>query len=242
MRADRRSVLDFVIEDCGRLRGKIGKSDQQKIDQHLEHVRAIEKQLMTMDAPIASTCGKPGAKPALSFADKSKFPDVGKAQMELARLALACDLTRIATVQWSWARSELVHRWIPGQQWSHHSLSHAPGTDELSAINTWYVTQLASFAQALAATDDVDGRKLLDNTVVFWCGECALGFNHSFENARVFLIGDCAGFFKTGQHIKLSKVEPHNKLLVSLEQAMRLDVTSFGETQFGTGPLSQIHA
>ena len=42
---DNRSVLDLVMEDAKSLRGKVGGSDQAKLDNYLESVRAVEKRI-----------------------------------------------------------------------------------------------------------------------------------------------------------------------------------------------------
>ncbi len=42
---DNRSVLDLVVEDTKALRGRVGGADQQKLDNYLESVRAVEKRI-----------------------------------------------------------------------------------------------------------------------------------------------------------------------------------------------------
>ena len=40
-----RSILDFVTENVGRLRQKIGGADRGKLDQYLEAVRDVERRI-----------------------------------------------------------------------------------------------------------------------------------------------------------------------------------------------------
>ena len=42
------------------------------------------------------------------------FPSAAKAQMDLVALALACDLTRVISIQFSTATSNVTHTWIGG--------------------------------------------------------------------------------------------------------------------------------
>ena len=56
-----------------------------------------------------------------------------------------------------------------------------------------------------------------------------------------FLLGSCGGALKTGQHIHLEN-EPHNKLLVTLMNAMGVAGNQFGDPTFGTGPLPGVSA
>src|SRR5205814_8883914 len=43
--AERRSLLDLVQDDARLLRSKLGRRDQEKVDEYLESVRSIEKRI-----------------------------------------------------------------------------------------------------------------------------------------------------------------------------------------------------
>ena len=46
-------------------------------------------------------------------------------QMDILALALACDLTRVASIQFSTATSQVTHKWLgSNQQKCHHDYSH----------------------------------------------------------------------------------------------------------------------
>jgi hypothetical protein len=238
--AQRRSVLDFVTDDFVRLEAKLGTRDRQKVDQHLTAVRNLEARLSRATTPPSASCINKTFTPSGDPLDKANIPVTGKLQMDLLTLALSCDVTRVASIQWSWARSLLVHPWVQvGDQ--HHTLSHGGASDALSRINTWFSQQLAYLATSMNAIDEGNGQTLLDNSVVYWCGECAIGYNHDYNNIRAFLLGSCGGALKTGQHIHLEN-EPHNKLLVTLMNAMGVAGNQFGDPQFGTGPLPGVSA
>ncbi|HEV8245466.1 MAG TPA: DUF1552 domain-containing protein, partial [Polyangiaceae bacterium] len=240
--AQRKSVLDFVADDLVRLEDKVGASDRLKLDAHLTAIRDLETRLGN-----GSTGGATAScDPSQSIQnqgdpqDKANFPVTGKLHMDVLALALKCDVTRVASLQWSWARSNLVHTWAGATQ-GHHDMSHAGASGELSAVNTWYAEQLAYLAGSLAAAEDVDGTNLLDNTVIYWCSEVAWGYVHSFDNLRVFLLGSCGGALNTGQDLALT-AQPHQKLLVTLMNAMGVMENEFGDTSYGTGPLPGVLA
>jgi hypothetical protein len=234
--AQRRSVLDFVIDDVTRLETRLGPKDKQRVDQHLTAVRSLETRLSKTGN---TTCGADKTAPVvMDPQDKSKFDVLVKLQTDLLVLALQCDVTRVASLQMSWARSMLSHPWINVND-NHHTMTHGPATDILSSINTWYAKQVAYLGTSMAAVDDGNGKTLLDNSMVYWCGECARGYDHDFNNIRVFILGSGGGAIQTGQHIKVNN-EPHNKLLVTLMNAMGVPDTQFGDPQFGTGPLPGI--
>ena len=53
------------------------------------------------------------------------FPTSAKLQMDILALALACDLTRVASLQFSTALSQITHTWLGSNQTQiHHSYSH----------------------------------------------------------------------------------------------------------------------
>jgi hypothetical protein len=238
--AQRRSVLDFVTDDFVRLETKLGTRDRQKVDQHLTAVRNLEARLSRVTTPPSASCANETFTPSGNPLDKSNIPVTGKLQMDLLTLALCCDVTRVASIQWSWARSLLAHPWVQVAD-QHHTLSHGGASDALSRINTWFAQQLAYLGTSMQAIDEGNGQTLLDNSVVYWCGECAIGYNHDYNNIRAFLLGSCGGALRTGQHIHLEN-EPHNKLLVTLMNAMGVAGSQFGDPQFGTGALPGVSA
>ena len=73
-------------------------------------------------------------------------------------MALACDLTRVASLQWSRSVSQVRFTWL-GIPDGHHDLSHrsdtdADAVDKLTHINTWYATQMAGLITRLKPTPD----------------------------------------------------------------------------------------
>jgi Protein of unknown function (DUF1552) len=240
--AEQKSVLDFVQDDYARLTPKLGMSDRQKLDAHLTAIRELEMRL-SPGAPVGSPASCSSVKAVVNAGDpldKANFPTTGKLHMDLLALALKCDVTRVASLQWSFARSTVVHAWAGSTQ-GHHDMSHAGASAELTGVNTWYAQQLLYLGQALASEPDVDGQTLLDNTLIYWCSEVAWAYTHSFLNLRAVLLGGGGGALKTGQHIDVGG-QAHQKLLVTLLNAMGIMETTFGDPAYGTGPLPGVLA
>jgi hypothetical protein len=241
LRIERRSVIDFLKDELGLVRGAIGAEDRPRLEAHLESVRDIERRL----EPVAggtmppAGCPAPAAPTRMDITANDAMPAVGRLQMDLLVNALACDQTRVATLQWTHAESTQSFPWIgvPGQ---HHVMSHAGDTDaaaqeSLTKINVWYAEQLRYLLDRLAAA------KILDDTVVLWANEVGKGNNHAHRDLPFLLAGSCGGRFKTGRfvdYLTTGSGHPHNNLLLSLAQAMGLPDTTFGDPQHCTGPLS----
>jgi hypothetical protein len=247
LRAERRSVLDFVQQELGAVRGAIGADDRIRLDAHLESVRDIERRLGPAGAPQpvpAGSCQPPVATARMDVTATDAMPTVGRLQMDLLAAALACDVTRVATLQWTHAESDQSFPWL-GINGLHHAMSHAGDGDaasqaSLTQINIWYAQQLAYLLDKLAAIREGD-RSVLDNTVVLWAIEVGKGNVHSHRDLPFLLAGSCGGKLRTGRFVDYlaggGSGQPHNNLLVSLASAMGGADTTFGDPQYCTGPL-----
>ncbi len=254
----RKSVLDFVAGDFATIQGKIGKDDQARLDKHLELIRDLENRLS-----VGKVCGKPDA-PVLDDNDifaSDMFTTIGTMQMDLLAAAMACDITRVGTLQWSTAQSGTVFNDFVDAPWDqladdyHHGLSHlSVGSDEqnpdanqalaqdaLSAINVWFSGQLGYLANRLAEYEEEDGSSVLDNTAILWVSEISEGPTHRFDRMPYVLLGNMGGAINAGQHVDYGNDRAHNDLFITLAQAMgATDVTSFGSEDYVQGPLAEL--
>jgi hypothetical protein len=75
---------------------------------------------LTAAATATANCAAPPAAAA-----STDFPTNAKLQMDILALALACDLTRVASLQFSTATSQVTHTWLGSNQTDcHHNYSH----------------------------------------------------------------------------------------------------------------------
>ena len=245
--AQRKSVLDRVTADYARVLSNPGLSgdDRQKLQAHLQSIRDVEVRLTT--PPIAgSSCSKP-VVPTLDYKTVTNFKAVIELQMDILTMALACNLTRVASLMMSYGRSLAVHSWLdPSITEQHHLLSHQPspdngGTpdkvanDKFRKIGTFYTQQVAYLLAKLKSIPEGSGN-VLDNTTVFWTTELGEPRGHTHTNIPFVLAGKGAGTLRPGRFLNYSGVS-HNNLLTSLCQGMGVNVSSFGDPRFCTGPL-----
>ena len=240
MRAHRLSVLDRVAGRFNRLSARLGAADRQKMEAHLGSIRDIEARLAVVPAPRAA-CQIPALDAGLDLAANDSFPRIGQLQMDLLVMALACDLTRVASLQWSRSASPVRFTWLHIDE-LHHDLSHhgdndTDAVDKLTRINRWYAEQFAYLIGRLKQIPEGEGT-LLDNTVVLWCNELAKGNLHNLVDAPYVLAGRAGGALATGRSLRYDGRVPHNNLLLSLIHAMGLDDSSFGNPDWCTGPLA----
>ncbi|HEY0712516.1 MAG TPA: DUF1552 domain-containing protein [Polyangia bacterium] len=251
LRARRKTVLDLVGEELSAVRTRVGRDDRMKLDAHLQSVQDIGRRLLP-GAPVggnntggmAAACTLPTAGARMDVRAPANMPAVGQLQMDVAAAALACDLTRVVTLQWTHAESNQTFPWL-GINDFHHVISHAGDGDtaaqeKLTKINVWYAEQLAYLLGKLASYQEGD-RTLLDNTVVMWCIEVGKGNNHAHRDLPFLLAGSCGGRFRTGRFLDFqangAAGRPHNDLLIALTQAMGTQDTTFGDPAHVMGAL-----
>ncbi len=236
-RAEQQAIVNLLKGDLQRIRTQVGAADYQKIDAHLTGVLAIERRLAppTTAMPTGAGCTIP-ATPATTSSNNAGFPTQITQMMDIAAHALACDVTRVLTIQLSYAFSNVTHTWL-GHTSAHHTMSH-DGTDrrtELQAIDNWYAKQVAYLLQQLDAVNEGSGT-LLDNTLVVWGRELG-STQHRMERVPLILAGKAGGALATGRNLNFDK-QDHVKLLVSVAQLMGLSTTSIGNIVASSGPLA----
>lgn len=245
-RARRRAVLDFAHGRFEALRPRLGREDRLRLDAHRESLSELQGRLLAAPEPGPSraACRAPemAGLPSNGWDEYDNMPQTGELQMDLLAMAFACDLTRVASLQWNWAASNARFPWVGAGEWQ-HELSHEPrddrdARDKLVRTHRWYAEQLASLLGRLDALPEGDGT-VLDNTVVFWCNELSDGMYHTHQNMPFLLAGGAGGHLRTGRYVRYAD-RAHNDLLVSLCQAMGVDTETFGDPRFCRGALPDL--
>jgi hypothetical protein len=228
----RRSVLDYVLGEATSLSGKLGKTDQRKLEEYMDGVRELELKLDKGTGPVCTPIDKPPSD--------LDYPAKVKLMCDLMALAFQCDATRVITFMIRNAGSGMSHDFV-GAPGSHHDISHHnsdPGKyDLLTKIDTWEVAQLAYLLKKLDGIQEGAGT-VLDNTAVFFSSEIADGNGHNHTNMPVLLAGGLAGAFTPGRHIKYDGGPAMANLFISIMNGFGMGSMTFGDN--GTGPLPQL--
>ncbi|MBL9020515.1 MAG: DUF1552 domain-containing protein [Myxococcales bacterium] len=228
----RTSVLDGALDDASALRGKLGRTDQAKLDEYLTSVRELEQRV----AQPAKVC-RPGARPPTmqTFAQRSR------AMIDLIAIAFECDLTRVVTFMLGNAGAGTVHSQL-GITEGHHELSHHMGSAtnnaKLTQINTWEIGELAYLLTKLEAIKDSDTQTALDNSIVFCSSEIEDGDAHRHTNLPVVVAGGGGGTIATGTHRRYTGGPPMADLFIAIAGGLGVSLARFGDD--GTKPLAGI--
>jgi hypothetical protein len=242
LKTQRKSVLDFVLRDFNRLTGKVGAADRQKLERHATTVREYELTLEKLGTSLDCTVPASGptvsldpvdcvqdGRPAKCFGD---FEALGKAQMDNLVLSLACDLTRVVTLQWSTAESTVHFKWL-NVAGEHHLMSHdARGNrEDLIKINIWYAERFKYLLDAMKAETD-EGGSLLDSSVVLWANELSDGDVHNRRDLGWIIAGKGGGAIRPGRSVQYERSTTTNQLFSSLMTMFGSPTETFGASQF----------
>ncbi len=224
LRQTRLSVLDAVAQDAEALRTKLGAADAQRLEAHLDGVRALEIKVGATppDCTIPTNPGdpihpSPGVEPLAERAE---------AMADLLVMALACDLTRVFDYRFSAVRADTVFTDV-GATLGMHPSTHDGSLQNVVADAVQYtMAQMAYLLDRLAKTPEGDGT-LLDHCVVLGTSEVAEGVTHGLENIPMLLAGGGSGRLAPGAHTSFAGQSTSRALLTAL-QAAGVEVDSVG--------------
>jgi hypothetical protein len=230
------SVLDGLREDLLRVSSRLGAEDRALLERHATFVREMETELRDpRDQPLDHPM--PALEAGVSTGNDD-LPRLFAMQTDLLVNALANDLARVATVQFTNSVGQARFRWL-GINEGHHSLSHDPdlnadSQEKLIKINVWLCEQLAALARKLDAIPEPGGDgTMLDHTTILWTNELGKGNSHSLDNIPFVLVGGGLGF-ATGRSLQFDRI-PHNRLWLAIAHAFGHRLETFGNPKLSEG-------
>jgi len=253
-KALRLSILDYVLDEAKTLDGSLGTTDRAKMDEFMTSIRGVETRIQNLSTSGGGASCMMPARPTLT--DTSAYQDRVSIMLQLAKLALQCDVTRVMTFMFARGTSMQDYNFLLGVTSPHHTLSHhggqAANLDKLKQIGKWEMQQWATFLSSLEAITEDNGKTLLDNTLAYFNSEISDGNSHKKYDMPIVLAGSAGGKLKIdGNHYMYTKMSfprpllgpgggPHAiKLFVSIMNAFGLPDQTFGDGS-ATGPLPEI--
>lgn len=232
----RRSVLDFVMEDARRMQGRLGRHDQEKLDQYLTGVREVEVRIQKAEQ-FGPNVDPDQATPAGIPQNHAEYVDL---MYDMMLLAFKTDSTRVATFVLGHDGDNRSFGHI-GIAEGHHDLSHHQNNEEriekVAQIDRWYVERFAAFLRRLDATEDVDGKSLLHNSRIVYGSGNADGNKHSHDNLPILLAGAGGGVLTPGRYVQHGSKPLSNLFLNLADQAGVKGLERFGDS---TGRLTNV--
>jgi hypothetical protein len=245
----RKSVLDAILQDGTNLQKRLGSSDQQRVEQHLEAIRAIEKRLNVvppMDGGLPTACTTTAA-PTTGKDTKSEAPPaVNTAMADLATLALSCERTRVLSFMFSLPAAHVYYRHVASDMDDdfHDTICHTDAGDQSNQPRVdkgviYAMTCLNEFLTKLKNTPH-GASNLLDASLVFVTSDTAWGKTHTKAEWPVLFAGKAGGRL-TGDRHNNYPGDNLSKALLTIAQLMGSTVKEIGlDAGKVTAPLSDI--
>ncbi len=231
-----KSILDFVLDDAADLQGQLANRDRAKLDEYLTSVREIERRIQAAES--MGETADPGVDTPAGIPPSHR--EHIRLMCDMMVLAFQTDSTRIATLILAHDGSNRAFPEI-GIPEGHHFLSHhqskAERLDKVAQIDLFYMQEYARFLEKLEQSKDVDGRSLLDNSmIVYGCGN-GDGNRHNHDNLPFILAGGGGGTLNPGRFHKGSSKPMSNVFLSMVDRFGIEGLDRFGDS---TGRLDSI--
>lgn len=237
-------LLDTVLGDANQLRGRLGKSDQLRMDEYLEIVRSLEERLKATNLP-----GRAAWQPRYPIASAPKpepqpkdFADCTRLMMDMIALAFRTDTTRIATFMFGNEVTNQNFSFVPGISSGHHDISHhqkdADKLKQYQIIGQWHIEQYAYLLSKLREIREGDSNVLDQSMILFGAG-IRDGDKHDPHNLPIVVAGKAGGRLAGGQHLSYAPDTPLANLYVSMLDAYGTPVERFADS---TGKLAGVLA
>jgi len=234
--AQRRSVLDFVMQDIASLRPRLAVGERSKLDSHLDSLRQMEKGLAAgpdrLSTATVAVCARAEAKAAvdatIAGGEAERLRRSLDVTSDVIATAFACGLRNSATLL-AQPASKGINPFIAAadKDSNHHGVSHGGGGGRSmwAQIDTWYAER---FAYLLRRLTDLN---IADRTIVAWVSEISEPHNQDGSVIPVFG-GDALG-------MQLGRTMPaagtFANLWTTVHAALGVPVDSFG-TDGGGNP------
>lgn len=236
---DDRALLDLTLEDARTLRRRLGRDDQFKLDEYLDSVRAVERQLEYLAKPSEKRWVpvNPAAPPIAVAETATGIPADHQTHvrlmLDLMVLAFWSDSTRVATFMFANDVSPKNFSFVDGVRGGHHDMSHhqkrAEKTEQYQRIVRWHVEQFAYLLNRLKGVSEGNGT-LLDGSQVMFGSSLSDGDRHDPNNLPILLGGRGGKAVSPGRHIASPKGTPLCNLYVSILNRAGAPVLAFGDS------------
>jgi hypothetical protein len=198
----KKSVLDAVRDDFGKLNKQLGKQDQLRMEEHLASVRDLERAITSLPPESRKAVQEPE-----TGGDTKDYPRIAKLQADLLAHALASDQTRVATYMLTKCQSLVRLPWLGYTTLRHHDYTHtnadSPRAQRIMRdICRWHVEEFSYLLAKLKSIPEGDGT-LLDHCCLTYIHEHAEANIHK-NNGLVAIVAGHARRMVTGTHSKVT--------------------------------------
>lgn len=233
-----RSLLDSVNDRLGELKGRLGKTDNRKMDDYLTALRDVERRVQKAE--------EQSSKELPDVAQPVGIPDNFEAHVrllyDLQVLAYQSDLTRVITFMYGREQTGRPYPQI-GVPDPHHPVTHHKGDpalmDKCTKIQRYHVALFAEYLEKLSKTPDGDG-SLLDHVMILFGSGISNSDRHSHGPLPTVVVGGGGGTLKGGRHLVYPEHTPLANLQLTMLNKLGVPTESLGDSTGQFRELSEL--
>lgn len=266
LRQRQMSINDLVRAQMQRLMGssRLSSVDRDKLDLHFTNIRELEV-AMGCTLPADQASGLSAGDDLVESDDGMDVVAITKLHMDVAAVAVACGYTRSVAIQVGNGNDGSIRyrdssgnlmenfHYISHRRLSHDSSGAVIANSDLlhHQVDRHFARMFKHLLDRLHAYAMPTGGSLLEHGVSVWYNDLGNGPDHSPNNTPFILGGGAGGFFKQGQHIRVSGddwAENHKRMLNTIGSAVGLRndageyLDDFGDPELQGGVLSDVMA
>lgn len=242
--ARRQGVLDLILPAAHRLDARLGVADRARLEAHLDGLSTLRNRIDSLEETVAA-CElppHPGDDPSVTGGrggDGSSFNEGegwsqenkrAEAFIDMMVMAMACDMTRSATLMFSYHQSFLNGEPPTGLRGDQHQIGHGgnvdrangSANDSVALCHHYPVRYFGYLVGKLASVEVAPDRTLLDECAAGLFFEAGHGMYeggmsaHSGDEMCALLAGGVGGL-RMGEHIRLLGEHPASVLTSMLD-------------------------
>ena len=239
------SHLDLLLDEAKTLQRKLGKTDQNKLDQYLTSVREIEQDVERSAQWLKVPRPKVNAEGLSLDADNETPGKLIYTMLDLIALAFQTDATRFVTYQLASMHGaiSMANKFpsLLGFAKDAHGLAHGAGKGATGAINKgkWDLYQTECLAYLIKRLSEMKegGGSVLDNTCILYGSSNSK--THNNNNYPLVLAGGKDMGYGHGQYLRFDNDVPFANLFVTIQKSLGVKADSFADS---TGGMKEVLA
>jgi hypothetical protein len=193
---------------------------------------------------MPSDCREPALQGTFDLRSEANISSWIQVQSDLMVAALACDRTRVASLQCHFSGAHLPNFFkndlrTVGDSWhdevAHLSATNATSRQLFNQFLTYHAEWVAYLAKALDSVPEGNGT-MLDNTLIMWGFEVGTDHNHDVYDFPYLLIGGRGFGINSGKFVRNTRSEDAQRMHTAVLHAFGVEANGFGERP-DAGPL-----
>jgi len=257
------NLFKFLQDDAKRLKGRLGALENQKLDQIVESMAALDARVRTYTATSAQCSSLASVTEEYKDSYMSISDALIEAQLAIVANAITCGQTRVASLNFGSSDGEISHYGFSALKHrdSHHKYCHdsqllaegkPPEIDgdtnpeaAQTEIHSYIFGKIGKLWGMLKQAPEGNG-SVADNTILMVINDGG-GEHHNGSGFLPLVLLGSAGRLKSGRYVALSAPDRKGTtstadVFVTVANALGVDIASFGTAETCKGPIALLEA